>query len=117
MFILADDDAVLDQILETLEADKAEDITVINLKGRTTIADHMVIATGRSARQVGAMAEHLAAKMRAAGLHPSTEGMAQCDWVLIDGHDIIVHLFRPEIREFYNLEKMWSGPRAAPATA
>ena len=68
----------------------------------------MVIASGRSTRQVGAMAEHLAQKLKEAGAsRVSVEGMPQCDWVLIDGGDVIVHLFRPEIRRFYNLEKMW----------
>jgi ribosome-associated protein len=69
----------------------------------------MVIASGRSSRQVGAMAEHLLEKLKDAGCRPSAEGMPQCDWVLIDGGDVIVHLFRPEVRSFYNLEKLWLG--------
>jgi ribosome-associated protein len=110
---------VADLVLASLDDDKAEDVTSIDLRGRTSIADTMVIATGRSARQVGAMAEHLMEKLKAAGLRPSSEGMPQCDWVLIDGGDIIVHLFRPEVRSFYNLEKMWGVPAPeteAPAT-
>lgn len=76
------------------------------------MADHMVIASGRSTRQVGAMAEHLMEKLKHAGQPVAAEGQAQCDWVLIDGGDIIVHLFRPEVRAFYNLEKMWGGGKA-----
>lgn len=76
------------------------------------MADHMVIASGRSSRQVGAMADHLMEKLKHAGLGVAAEGLPQCDWVLIDGGDIIVHLFRPEVRAFYNLEKMWGGGRA-----
>ena len=100
----------------TLDDGKAEDILVIDLRGRTSIADHMIIATGNSARQVGAMADHLLEKLKAAGYAPVAEGMPQCDWVLIDGHDVIVHLFRPEVRAFYNLEKMWgvAAPERAP---
>lgn len=95
-------------ITSSLEDDKADDIVVIDLHGKTSIADSMVIASGRSTRQVGAMAEHLARRLKGAGAsRVSVEGMPQCDWVLIDGGDVIVHLFRPEIRSFYNLEKMW----------
>lgn len=92
----------------TLDDDKALDIVVINLTGKTEIADFMVVASGTSNRQVGAMANHLRDKIKQSG-HPSVavEGNAQCDWVLIDAGDIIVHLFRPEVREFYGLEKMW----------
>ena len=75
----------------------------------------MVIATGHSARQVGAMAEHLIEQLKAAGIGSSVEGLPQCDWVLVDGGDIIVHLFRPEVRAFYNLEKMWGVERVAVA--
>lgn len=80
---------------------------VIDLRGKSSIADHLVIASGRSTRQVGAMAQHLSETLKGAGLPVSAEGMQQCDWVLIDGGDVIVHLFRPEVRAFYNLEKMW----------
>ena len=86
----------------------AEDIAVLDLRGRTSIADHMVIATGKSSRQVGALADFVSRALKTAGQHVQTEGEPQCDWVLVDGGDIIVHLFRPEVRTFYNLEKMWS---------
>jgi ribosome-associated protein len=98
---------LVDFVVASLEDDKAEEIAVIDLRGRTSIADHMVIASGRSTRQVGSMADHLQEKLKRAGLSVSIEGMPQCDWVLVDAGDIIVHLFRPEIRTFYNLEKMW----------
>ena len=99
-------------LVTTVEAsladDKAEDPVVIDLTGKSSIADFMVIASGRSQRQVGAMAEHLREKLKAAGVgRISVEGLQRCDWVLIDAGDVIVHLFRPEVREFYNLEKMW----------
>jgi len=76
----------------------------------------MVIATGRSQRQVGAMADHIMGKLKAAGIMPSAEGMPQCDWVLVDGGDVIVNLFRPEVRSFYNLEKMWGAANPDTAT-
>lgn len=92
----------------SLEDDKAEDLVVIDLAGKSTIADYMVIATGRSQRQVGAMAEHLRERLKAAGRRSiAVEGQARCDWVLLDVGDVIVHLFRPEVRAFYGLEKMW----------
>ncbi len=94
-------------MVATLEDHKAEEISVIDLRGRTAIADHMVIATGKSQRQVGAMADFVERALKQAGQPVSTEGVPQCDWVLVDGGDIIVHLFRPEVRTFYNLEKMW----------
>jgi ribosome-associated protein len=92
----------------SLEDDKADDLVIIDLAGKSSIADYMVIASGRSQRQVGAMAEHLREKLKAAvtGNVP-VEGAQRCDWVLIDAGDVIVHLFRPEVRDFYNLEKMW----------
>ena len=94
-------------ITESLDNDKGENIVVIDLRGRTSLADHMIIATGQSARQVGAMATHAVEKLKAEGRRHVAEGMETCDWVLIDGGDVIVHLFRPEVREFYNLEKLW----------
>ncbi len=99
----------------SLDDDKAEEIAVIELAGKSTIADFMVVATGRSSRQVGAMADHLREKLKGAGVRGiSVEGAARADWVLIDGGDVIVHLFRPEVRAFYRLEKMWSEELAAP---
>ena len=94
--------------VKSLDDDKAEDIVVIDLAGKTSIADYMVVASGRSSRQVGAMAEHLREKLKVAGAPTvEVEGMAQADWVLIDAGDVIIHLFRPEVRTFYNREKMW----------
>jgi len=93
----------------SLDDDKAEDIVVIDLAGKAGFADFMVIATGRSDRHVGAMADHVIQNFKKAGLSSApAEGMGQCDWVLIDGGDVIVHLFKPEVRGFYNLEKLWS---------
>lgn len=95
-------------IRASLDDDKAEDLVVIDLAGKSTIADHMVIASGRSHRQVGAMAEHVQERLKAAGCRGvSVEGLAHCDWVLLDVGNVIVHLFRPEVRAFYGLEKMW----------
>lgn len=104
----------------SLEDDKAEDIVVVDLAGKSTIADFMVIATGRSSRQVGAMAENLRQKLIAAGVkRVAVEWLTQGDWVLLDAGDVIVHLFRPEVRAFYNLEKMWGAdlPGQPPAEA
>lgn len=98
----------------SLDADKAEDVTVIDLAGKTSIADTMIVASGRSPRQVGAMGDHIAEKLKARGILPTVEGKATCDWVLIDAGDIVVHLFRPEVRAFYNLEKMWGAQSAMP---
>ncbi len=105
---------VLKLVEKSLDDDKAEDIVVIDLAGKTDIADYMVIANGRSQRQVGTMADHLQQKLKAKGLKGvAAEGVPACDWVLIDAGDVIVHLFRPEVRDFYNLDKMWSdGPKA-----
>ena len=99
---------ILELVVRTLEDGKAEDIVTIDLAGKTTIADHFVIASGRSARQVLALTEHLEEAL-SRRTRISTEGKTQGDWVLIDAGDVIVHLFRPEIRTSYNLEKMWSG--------
>ncbi len=101
-------DRIRDLIQQSLDEDKAEDTVVIDLRGKTTLADYMVVTSGRSARQVGAMAEHLLEKLKALGVHGAdAEGYPQCDWVLVDAGDVIVHLFRPEVRAFYNIEKMW----------
>ncbi len=92
----------------SLEDDKAEEPIVIDLSGKSSIADFMVIASGRSQRQLAAMTDHLREKLKAAGAgRLAVEGLQRCDWVLIDAGDVIVHLFRPEVRVFYNLEKMW----------
>ncbi|NQU70190.1 MAG: ribosome silencing factor [Rhodospirillales bacterium] len=101
-------DAVLDAVKSSLNDHLAEDVVVIDLKGKSAIADYMIIASGRGSRQVIAMADHLVRLLKTHGQVGITpEGMKQGDWVLIDGGDIIIHLFRPEVREFYNLEKMW----------
>jgi ribosome-associated protein len=106
---------LLDLLLGALEDGKAENIVSIDLKGRTAIGDAMVIASGRSNRHVGALADQLIHKLKDAGCgNPRVEGVPQCDWVLIDTGDVIVHIFRPEVREFYNLEKMWSSERPNP---
>ncbi len=108
-----DDDAEVTQlhelILRSLEDDQAVEVTTIPLKGKSAIADHMVIASGRSTRQVASMADKIARRVKEE-LHRNVkiEGLPTADWVLIDAQDVIVHLFRPEVRTFYNLEKMWA---------
>lgn len=95
-------------ILKQLDDDKAEDVVTIDLAGKTSIADSMIVASGRSARQVGAMADHLLEALKRAEIGPvRIEGKTNADWVLIDAIDVIVHLFRPEVRAFYQIEKMW----------
>ena len=104
-------DALLSLILTSLEDDKAEDVVTIDLSGKSEMADHMIVASGRSSRQVGAIAEKLVDRIKAAtGTVPRTEGKDTGDWVLIDCGDAVVHVFRPEVREFYQLEKMWLSP-------
>ena len=99
-------------ILARLDDMKAEDTVTIDLTGKTSIADSMVVTSGRSNRQVGAIADRVLDDLRKAGLKSlRVEGMPHCDWVLIDAGDVIVHVFRPEVREFYSLEKMWAGGR------
>ncbi len=100
--------ALLNLVLESLDDSKAEEIVSINIEGKSPIADHLVIASGRSHRHVGAVSDHLLRDIKVAGLgNAKVEGLPACDWVLIDAGDVIVHVFRPEVREFYNLEKMW----------
>ena len=103
-------DAMLHElILTSLDDDLAQDIVSINLAGKSPIADYMVIATGRSQRHVKALAEHLLKKLKDAGFkNIRTEGQANCDWMLVDAGDVIAHIFRAEMREFYGLEKMWA---------
>mgnify|MGYP006184078765 CR=1 FL=1 len=97
-----------DLVLASLEENQAEDVITIDLRGKTTMADYLVVATGNSARQVGAMAEQMISKLRDLGIHAgNAEGYPQCDWVLVDAGDVIVHLFRPEVRAFYSIEKLW----------
>ncbi|WP_069298551.1 ribosome silencing factor [Neptunicoccus sediminis] len=100
--------SMLDLVLNSLQGDKAEDIVTLDLAGKSSVADHMVVASGRSTRQVVSMAEKLSERLKQnKGVNPRIEGKAAGDWVLIDAGDVIVHLFRPEVREFYQLEKMW----------
>lgn len=96
-------------VLAQLDDDQAQDVVSIPLEGKSSIADHMVIASGRSTRQVASMAQKLAEKIKQAGYgHARVEGLPAADWVLIDAGDVVIHLFRPEVRSFYNLERMWS---------
>lgn len=95
-------------VLKSLDDDQAQEIVSIPLAGKSSIADHMVIASGRSSRQVTAMAQKLAERVKHGGFgHARIEGLPAADWVLIDTGDVVVHLFRPEVRSFYNLERMW----------
>jgi ribosome-associated protein len=105
-------------VLQSLDDDQAQEVISIPLEGKSSIADHMVIASGRSTRQVAAMAQKLAERIKSAG-HGSAriEGLPAADWVLIDAGDVVVHLFRPEVRSFYNLERMWAFGDAPPVAA
>jgi len=100
--------SLLDLVLNSLQDDKAEDIVTIDLKGKSSIADHMVVASGRSTRQVAAITEKLHSRIKdTTGYISKIEGKGAGDWVLLDAGDVIIHVFRPEVREFYQLEKMW----------
>jgi ribosome-associated protein len=114
-----DVDALHALITQSLDDDQAVEMISIPLAGKSSIADHMVIASGRSSRQVSSMATKLAEKIKQQfGKPVRIEGLPTADWVLIDADDVIVHLFRPEVRSFYNLERMWAfGDEAAPAAA
>jgi len=99
----------LQTVLTCLEDAKAEDIVTIDIQNKSALGDYMVVTSGRSHRHVGAIADRLARDLKDAGFGPiRVEGLPHCDWVLIDAGDLIVHVFRPEVREFYNLEKMWA---------
>jgi ribosome-associated protein len=112
-----DSEALVARISSWLDDAKAEKVVAIDIKGKSSIGDYMVIASGRSDRHVGAIAEQLQRKLKEDGYgRVRLEGQPQCDWVLIDTGDIIVHVFRPEVREFYNLEKMWSVERPGDPT-
>jgi ribosome-associated protein len=98
----------LQTVLTSLEDAKAEDTIAIDIQGKSALGDHMVVASGRSHRHVGAIADRVVSDLKAAGIGPvRVEGLPHCDWVLLDAGDLIVHIFRPEVRTFYNLEKMW----------
>ena len=104
-----DADQILELITTSLDDDKAENILTIPLRGKSAIADYMVVASGASSRQVAAMAEHIEFKLKQNKIAIlGLEGLRQADWVLIDANDVVVHLFRPEVREFYGLERMWA---------
>ncbi|MFN3282244.1 MAG: ribosome silencing factor [Tabrizicola sp.] len=116
--IEATSDELLARVLSSLDDDKAEDVVSIDLRGRSSVTDHMVICSGRSSRQVTAIAEKLVERLKHEfGRACRIEGKEQGDWVLIDAGDVVVHVFRPEVREFYQLEKMWMQPGAGLAAA
>lgn len=107
-----DAEEILRLVLTGLDDMKAEDTVTIDLAGKSTIADTMVVTSGRSSRHVGSVADHVLDDLAKAGVRNArVEGMPHCDWVLIDAGDVIVHVFRPEARAFYNLEKMWAAGR------
>ena len=102
---------VKDLVRQSLDDDKGMDIVTVPLAGKSTIADYMIIATGASSRQVASMADHIEFKLKKAGIAiMGKEGMQQADWVLLDTAEVIVHIFRPEVRDFYALERMWTQP-------
>jgi ribosome-associated protein len=114
----SDADKTLNMILSRLDDMKAEETVTIDLRGKSAFSDYMIVTSGRANRHVGAIAENVMKALKQAGqknLH--IEGLPNCDWVLIDSGDVIVHVFRPEVREFYNLERLWTqGPTAAKAS-
>ncbi len=104
----------MNAVLKSLEDSKAEDVTSIDITGKTTIGDYIVVASGRSHRHVGSLADRLVDDLKTTGFRDiRIEGQKSCDWVLVDTGDVIVHIFRPEVRDFYNIEKMWRGVQAA----
>jgi ribosome-associated protein len=111
-----DVDAASRVVLTSLEDDKAEEILAIDIRGKSSFADMLIVASGRSARHVSALADHVLRKLKEAGAgEVRVEGLPQGDWVLVDAGDVIVHLFRPEVRSFYNIERIWSaGPGPNP---
>ncbi|MGY9055204.1 MAG: ribosome silencing factor [Alphaproteobacteria bacterium] len=110
---------LLATIVGVLDENKAENIVSIDLEGKSPLSDYMVVASGRSARQVQALADYIGRAVKDISKAPKVEGLTQGDWVLIDAGDVIVHLFRPEVREFYKVEAMWglSTPEAPPAVS
>ncbi|MCB1427558.1 MAG: ribosome silencing factor [Nitratireductor sp.] len=111
-------DGLLETIVASLDDSKAEQPVTIDIKGKSPIADYMVVVSGRSHRHVGAIADHLLRELKDKGYGTArVDGLPACDWVLIDASDVIVHIFRPEVRDFYNIEKMWQVPETAPAPA
>jgi ribosome-associated protein len=112
---LPDADKTLNLILSRLDDMKAEETVTIDLRGKSAFSDYMIVTSGRANRHVGAIAENVAKSLKENGIKSlHIEGLPNCDWVLIDSGDVIVHVFRPEVREFYNLERLWTqGPTAA----
>ena len=107
---------MLDIVLHSLDDAKAEDTVAIDIAGKSSLADHMVVTSGRSNRHVSAVADQVVKALRDNGFgKPRIEGLPHADWVLVDGGDVIVHIFRPEVREFYNIEKMWQADFSADA--
>ena len=107
---------MIDVVLQSLDDAKAEQTVAIDIAGKSSLADHMVVTSGRSNRHVAAVADQVMKAMRENGFtKPRVEGLPHADWVLVDGGDVIVHIFRPEVREFYNIEKMWQADFAADA--
>lgn len=102
-----DAEEILQLILSRLDDMKAEDIVTIDLRDKSSVGDYMVVSSGRSARHVGSVADRVVEGLHKVGVAAHVEGVPQCDWVLIDAGAVIVHVFRPEVRDFYNLEKMW----------
>jgi ribosome-associated protein len=113
----SDADETLNMILSRLDDMKAEETVTIDLRGKSAFSDYMIVTTGRVNRHVGAIAENVTKALKENGVKGvHVEGLPNCDWVLIDSGDVIVHVFRPEVREFYNLERLWTqGPTAAKA--
>src|SRR3954452_10721114 len=107
---------MIDVVLQSLDDAKAEDVVSVDIAGKSSLADFMVVTSGRSNRHVAAVADQVVKALREKGFDkPRVEGLPHADWVLVDGGDVIVHIFRPEVREFYNLEKMWQADFAADA--
>ena len=103
------DNTMIDLVLKSLDDAKAEQTVSIDITGKSSLTDHMVVTSGRSNRHVSAVADQLVSALREAGFgKPRVEGLPHADWVLVDAGDVIVHIFRPEVREFYNIEKMWA---------
>jgi ribosome-associated protein len=112
-----DAEGILKLVLARLDDMKAEDILTIDLRNKSSIGDYMVVSSGRSQRHVGSVADRIVEDLHKAGIATRVEGVPHCDWVLIDAGDVIVHVFRPDVRAFYNLERMWaSGPAARRAS-
>ena len=105
-----DPSMALKTVLASLEDSKAENIVSIDIQGKSSLGDYMVVASGRSHRHVAAVADHLLKALKDTGAHPRVEGLSSADWVLVDAGDVIVHVFRPEVREFYSIEEMWQAP-------